>query len=55
MEKKTLGKLHNVLKFNFIRHMGKSEIIQNIKIDLRIIKIQKNLRCVQVLDNINIV
>ena len=26
--------------------MGKSEIIQNIKIDLRIITIQKNLRCV---------
>lgn len=26
--------------------MGKSEIIQNMKIDLRIIKIQKNLRCV---------
>lgn len=33
------------LKFNFIKHMVRFTIIQNIKINLKIIKIQKNLMC----------
>ena len=43
----TLGKLHNVLKYKvqFYKHVGKFEITQNIKINLKTIKIQKNLRC----------